>query len=143
MMDYVSALVQHYKDVRARLDGRAPPRLTFTAPPAPPAPPPPPPLPLPLPPPPPPPPPDPLPGVTCSPDTKRAIAAVLDRLGMTWAQANARSNAHVHANTRAEIYVLLRERGWSYPRIGALMGGRDHTTIITSVQRYHARKESK
>ena len=59
---------------------------------------------------------------------------------MTWAQANARSNAHVHANARAEIYVLLRERGWSYPRIGALMDGRDHTTIMTRVQRYHARK---
>ena len=133
-MDYASALVQHYKDVRARLDGRAPPRPAFTASPAPPEP---------EPPAPPPPPPDPLPGVTCSPDTKRAIVAILDRLGMTWAQAIARSNVHAHANARAEIYVLLRERGWSYPRIGALMGGRDHTTIITSVQRYHARKESK
>jgi hypothetical protein len=134
MMDYASVLVQHYKDVRARLDGRAPPRpaLVVALPPPPESEPPAP-----------PPPPDPLPGVTCSPDTKRAIAAVLDRLGMTWAQANARSNAHAHANARAEIYVLLRERGWSYPRIGALMGGRDHTTIITSVQRYHARKESK
>ncbi len=132
MMDYASALVQHYKDVRARLDGRAPPRPTVVvALPAPPEP---------EPPAPPPPPPDPLPGVTCSPDTKRAIAAVLDRRGMTWAQANARSNAHIHANARAEIYVLLRERGWSYPRIGALMDGRDHTTIMTSVQRYHARK---
>jgi len=139
-MDYASALVQHYKDVRARLDGRAPSRSALAAPPAlpepePPAPPPPPP--------PPPSPPDPLPGVVCSPDTKRAILAILDRRGMTWAQANARSNAHAHANTRAEIYVLLRERGWSYPRIGALMGGRDHTTILTSVHRYHARKESK
>jgi hypothetical protein len=137
MIDYASALVQHYKDVRARLDGRAPPRPAIVALPAPPEPEPEPPAP------PPPPPPDPLPGVTCSPDTKRAIVAVLDRLGMTWAQANARSNAHVHANARAEIYILLRERKWSYPRIGALMGGRDHTTIITSVQRYHARKESK
>jgi hypothetical protein len=138
MIDYANALVQHYKDVRARLDGRAPPRpaIVVAQPepePEPPAPPPPPP----------PPPPDPLPGVTCSPDTKRAIATVLDRLGMTWAQANARSNAHIHANARAEIYVLLRERGWSYPRIGALMGGRDHTTIMTSVQRYHARKVTK
>jgi len=140
VIDYASALVQHYKDVRARLDGRAPPRPALVAPPAPPEPEPEPPAP---PPPPPPPPPDPLPGVTCSPDTKRAILAILDRRGMTWAQANARSNAHVHANARAEIYVLLRERGWSYPRIGALMDGRDHTTIITSVQRYHARKESK
>ena len=135
MMDYANALVQHYKDVRARLDGRAPPRPAIVvARPAPPEP---------EPPAPPPPPPDPLPGVTCSPDTKRAIAAVLDRRNMTWAQANARSNAHVHANTRAEIYVLLRERGWSYPRIGALMGGRDHTTIMTSVQRYHTRKVTK
>ena len=138
-VDYHLALSDHYKAVRARLDGRAPPRPTVVVArpepePEPPAPPPSSP---------PPPPPDPLPGVTCSPDTKRAIAAVLDRRGMTWAQANARSNAHIHANARAEIYVLLRERGWSYPRIGALMDGRDHTTIMTSVQRYHARKEIK
>jgi hypothetical protein len=136
-MDYASALVQHYKDVRARLDGRAPPRPTLVALPAPPEPEPEPPAP------PPPPPPDPLPNVTCSPDTKRAIVAILNRRGMTWADTIARSNAHAHANARAEIYVLLRERGWSYPRIGAFMGGRDHTTILTSVHRYHARKESK
>jgi hypothetical protein len=131
MMDYASALVQHYKDVRARLDGRAPPRPDIVAAlPAPPEPEPEPP----------PPPPDPLPGVTCSPDTKRAILAILDRRGMTWADAIARHHARIYVNTRAEIYALLRERGWSYPRIGALVGGRDHTTVMTSVQRYHARK---
>jgi hypothetical protein len=29
----------------------------------------------------------------------------------------------------------LRERGWSYPRIGKLFGGKDHSTIIHGVRR--------
>ena len=136
-MSYFEELTAHYKAVRARLDGRpAPPWVQPQAPdPGPillasePEP-----DPIPL------PPPDPLPGARCSLDTKRAILPVLERHGLTWAQIIARNNCLTHVNARAEIYALLRERGWSYPQIGRLVGGRDHTTIINSVQRYHARK---
>lgn len=34
----------------------------------------------------------------------------------------------VHA--RSVVVRLLKERGWSLPRIGAVLGGRDHSTII-------------
>ena len=36
---------------------------------------------------------------------------------------------------RMEIYYRLRlERGMSFPQIGALMGGRDHTTVLHGVR---------
>jgi hypothetical protein len=89
----------------------------------------------------------PLAGVMCSPETKDAIADVLRRhslwRSLTWEQVIAKDNSRERVHARAEIYALLRERGWSYPKIGAFVGGRDHTTIINSVQRYHARKETK
>ena len=89
----------------------------------------------------------PLAGVACSLETKDAIADVLRRHhgvfhSLTWEQVIAKDNRRDRVHARAEIYVLLRERGWSYPRIGALVGGRDHTTIMNSVQRYYARKET-
>ena len=136
-MSYFEELIDHYKQVRARLNAGPPPPwvqpqapepepilLAFE------------PEPEPL------PPPDPLPGVMCSPETKRAILPVLDRHGLTWPQLIARNNCMAYVNARAEIYALLRERGWSYLQIAKLVS-RDHTTIINSVQRYHARKETK
>jgi len=36
---------------------------------------------------------------------------------------------------RFAMYKTLRERGWSYPRIGKLFGGKDHSTIIHGVRR--------
>ena len=153
MSDYFLALTDHYKRVRARLNGSPPPLpvalettehalIRVLAPePAPAAAPEPPPPPEPEPEP--PPPVDPLPGVMCSLETKRAIVAVLEQHNMSWAQVVGRTNKNPHVFARADVYILLRERGWSFPRIGALVGGRDHTTIINSVQRYNKRKESK
>ena len=137
-MSYFEELIDHYKQVRARLNAGPPPPwvqpqapapepvlLTFEPEPVPP-----------------PPPFDPMPGATCSPDTKAAILPVLERHGLTWPQLIARNNCMAYVNARAEIYVLLRERKWSYLQIAKLVS-RDHTTIINSVQRYHARKETK
>lgn len=39
---------------------------------------------------------------------------------------------------RQETYAVLRERGWSYPKIGALLA-RDHTTVIYGVRAHKAR----
>ena len=36
---------------------------------------------------------------------------------------------------RFAMYKTLRERGWSYPRIGKLFDGKDHSTIIHGVRR--------
>lgn len=140
MSGYFEQLTAHYRDVRARLNAGPPPPwaqpqapepvlLTFEPEPEPePA------LPA-L-------PPDPLPGAMCSFSTKAAILPVLERHGLTWQGLIARNNRMEYVNARAEIYVLLRERKWSYLQIAKLVS-RDHTTVINSVQRYHARKETK
>ena len=145
--DYFLALVDHYKAVRARLNGSPPPvplalaatehALIVALSPPPPEPPPPPPEPEP-----PPPEPDPLLGLACSPETRRALRDALELHGLTWDEVSGRSNRRACLDARASVYVVLRARGWSYPKIGALVGGRDHTSVINSVQRYHKRKES-
>lgn len=38
------------------------------------------------------------------------------------------------AAARAELYLALRARGWSYPSIGRFAGGRDHTTVMAAVR---------
>lgn len=126
MSDYFLALADHYKRVRARLNGGPPPApVPLTIPtgwdvvePEP--------EPEPL------PPPDPLAGAPLSPETKRAIAAITS---LTWAEIVAKDHGRARVLIRAQIYVLLRERKWSYLRIARLFE-RDHTTIISSVQRH-------
>lgn len=36
-------------------------------------------------------------------------------------------------DARCVVSLILRARGWSFPRIGRLLGGRDHSTIIHAV----------
>ena len=40
-----------------------------------------------------------------------------------------------YVRARALVAVILRNRGFSYPRIGAWLGSRDSSTIINSVRR--------
>ena len=132
MSDYFLALTDHYRAVRARLNAGPPPPPPPPASepdaPAPPA-------------------PDEgqadLAHLSCSPETKRCIAGILSEHGMLWGDAMRYINRAEHVRVRAAIYIALRTRGWSFPRIGALCGGRDHTTIINSVQRYQQRKGKK
>lgn len=133
----------HYKAVRARLDAGPPPApkpteqaiIAALAPPPPPEPEP-------------EPEPEPAPeewvaGMACLSHTKRLLLPILKAHGMVWTEAMRRSNHTPHIKVRAEIYTALRERGWSYPEIGRLCGGRDHTTVIFSIKKHNKRKESK
>ena len=54
-------------------------------------------------------------------------------LSVTELSGNARYKYLMPA--RFAMYKTLRERGWSYPRIGKLFGGKDHSTIIHGVRR--------
>lgn len=44
-------------------------------------------------------------------------------------------------DARLECYYLLRERGWSYPRIGALFD-RDHATVMEGVKSHVKREQA-
>jgi hypothetical protein len=45
-----------------------------------------------------------------------------------------RANEFVDA--RSVVSRVLHDRGWSYPQIGRLLGGRDHSTVINLVRKF-------
>ena len=54
-------------------------------------------------------------------------------IGISVGNLTGRSRYRHIVQGRRELYILLREKGWSYPAIGAFVG-RDHTTIIAAVK---------
>ncbi len=54
--------------------------------------------------------------------------------GVTWEEITGRSRKRHFTKPRCAIAVMLRGKGWSYPRIGALLH-RDHTTVMHSISR--------
>ena len=132
MSDYFLALSDHYKAVRARLNGGPPRRPVAIAPP----------------PPSPEPEPDPEPPVAELPPAsfqytmsaaRRIAMSALVAHKMTWtdAMSPARTLPYVHA--RRDVYAALRRHGWSLKKI-AIFCGRDHTTIMNAL---HPKKDRK
>ena len=128
-VDYHLALSDHYKAVRARLNGGPPPRPVAIAPPPPPEP---------------EPEPDPpeLPPAsfqyTMSAARRLAVAALVPH-GMTWTDAMGPSRTLPYTTARADVYKALRKHGWSLMKI-AIFCGRDHTTIMNAL---HPKKDRK
>jgi len=127
-VDYFLALSDHYKAVRARLNGGLPTRraaYVSIAPPPEPEPPAPEPAPLAF-------------QYTMS-AAKRIAQAALVPHGMTWTEAMGPSRTLPYTAARAAVYKALRKHGWSLMKIG-IFCGRDHTTIMNAL---HPRKDRK
>jgi len=130
MSDALMDLHAHYKAVRARLNAGPPPK-----PPEPVTPPPPPPPPLTvmaaelkpavL-----------LHGLKCISEVRHKILPVLQRHRMNWAEASGKSQKWKHTECRFEIYAVLNAHGWSLSQIGRLCGDRDHTTVLSGINRF-------
>jgi hypothetical protein len=118
-VDYHLALSEHYKAVRARLNGGPPARRAAYVSIAPP------------------PPPEPEPLVLAFQYTmsaaRRIAQAALAPHGMTWTDAMGPSRTLPYTNARADVYKALRKHGWSLKKI-AIFCGRDHTTIMNALQ---------
>jgi hypothetical protein len=118
-VDYHLALSDHYKAVRARLNGGPAPRPVAIAPPPPPE-----------------PPVAELPPAsfqyTMSAARRIAQAALVPH-GMTWTDAMGPSRTLPYTAARAGVYKALRKHGWSLTKI-AIFCGRDHTTIMNALQ---------
>ena len=57
-------------------------------------------------------------------------------------QLKAKSRKQRFAIPRREAYSLLKEKyGLSYPRIGQILGGRDHTTVLHGYRKFKAEHE--
>jgi hypothetical protein len=58
--------------------------------------------------------------------------------GLTVADLTGRSREAVVVRARTALIAILRERGNSFPTIGRLVGGRDHTTIVHLFRKFEA-----
>lgn len=75
-------------------------------------------------------------GMPCSYETRQMILPVLKKYEMTWEKAMTKSQKARFVRIRCEIYVILSANGWSLNQIGRMCGGRDHTTILNSLKRF-------
>lgn len=125
MSDYFLALSDHYKAVRARLNGKPTPRPLPVARRAPE----------------PEPEPEPEPSapvwtVPDYPPTAKQIARdALRPFKLTLDEAMSPSRQIRYIRARAAVYGALREHGWSLKKI-AIFCNRDHTTILNSLQKF-------
>ena len=130
MTDYYTALTEHYKAVRSRLNAGPPPPWRQPV------------LPEPAPEPEPEPDPSELPPAsflyTMSAARRIAQAALVPH-GMTWTDAMGPSRSLPYTAARAAVYKALRKHGWSLMKIG-IFCNRDHTTIMNAL---HPKKDRK
>jgi hypothetical protein len=126
MSDYYTALTEHYKAVRSRLNAGPPPpwRQPVLPEPAP----------------------EPEPPVAELPPAsfqytmsaaRRIAQAALVPHGMTWTDAMGPRRTLPYTVARAAVYKALRKHGWSLMKIG-IFCGRDHTTIMNAL---HPKKD--
>jgi len=126
-VDYFLALSDHYKQVRARLNGGPPRAPIAIAPPPEPEPEPPAPEPE----------PEPMTFQYTLSDARRIARAALAPHNMTWTEAMGPNRTLPYTAARAAVYKALRKHGWSLMKIG-IFCGRDHTTIMNAL---HPRKD--
>jgi len=140
MSDALMDLHNHYKAVRARLNGGPPPRQKVLLEPEPEA----------LPEPPaaipvtPPltalavtaPMPEIMRGLRSTTEVKDKILPILEKHQISWKDASGRSQKWKYTKCRFEIYVKLYAHGWSLSQIGRLCGDRDHTTVLNGIKRF-------
>lgn len=68
-------------------------------------------------------------------DFNRVIALVANEYGVTVAQIKSDRKAHNLVKARVTVSSIMRKlHGMSLPLIGALLGGKDHTTIIHHIR---------
>lgn len=79
--------------------------------------------------------------VGLSQPSKAIIKEVCERHRLSPSAVLSRSRMNEIVIARHEIWHRVRsELGWSYPRIGKVIGGFDHTTVLSGVRAHEARK---
>jgi len=68
---------------------------------------------------------------------QRIIIAIAQKHQITIAELKGRRRqAHLVAARQEASYILTHDLGLSYPMVGRLLGGKDHTTILHAVNQY-------
>jgi chromosomal replication initiation ATPase DnaA len=70
------------------------------------------------------------------------VQSVADDFAISYGELIGEGRSRHLVEARVVVVAVLRERGWSFPRIGKLIGGRDHSTIIWAHQNFdiHAKR---
>lgn len=67
-------------------------------------------------------------------DPAKIAQGIAAKYGTSWTAMQSKSRYAHFVAARRELYFTLRAHGWSYPAIGAFVGGRDHTTVMSAVK---------
>ena len=67
---------------------------------------------------------------------KQLVQAVADEFDISYGELIGECRKGYIVCARAVVANILRLRGWSYPRIGRLIGDRDHSTAINLVNKF-------
>jgi chromosomal replication initiator protein len=73
------------------------------------------------------------PAVASLPPMRTLCAAIAAHHGLTLADMVGRERDDATSNARQAVMVALNEAGHSLPKIGRLLGGRDHSTILRGI----------
>ncbi len=73
--------------------------------------------------------------------SERLVASVAESFGCEPYEIIGQHRNTVLVQARGIVSCVLSARGWSYPMIGRIMGGRDHSTIINQVKQIRNRIE--
>ena len=76
--------------------------------------------------------------IVATPSAKYGLITdrVASAYGVTTQELLSHQRARILVQARNHLYFLLREQGLSYPQIGRMLGGRDHSTVIHGVRRF-------
>jgi len=68
---------------------------------------------------------------------KEIVSVVASKHGVTEPEIYSARRYKRIVHARQEImYEIAKRKGWSLPRIGSFLGGRDHTTVLHGIRRH-------
>jgi chromosomal replication initiator protein len=84
-----------------------------------------------------------IPPFTPKTDWKADLHELADSYGVTVHDITGPLRQKHIVPARHHAMAMLRDRGWSYPEIGAKLGGRDHSTVIHGIKKHYERLREK
>jgi hypothetical protein len=80
--------------------------------------------------------PDLLRGLHASKEVREKILPILEKHRINWIDVVGKSQKWKYTKCRFEVFAKLNAHGWSLSRIGSLCGDRDHTTVLSGINRF-------